>query len=210
MSRTMPTIRNVVFDIGNVLIRWDSLAIVSAAFGLSGEEARARRHALFVESDLWRALNRGEMTEVEAQQAYVDAGLLDPAEAERMFAEVYASLHLLPDTPPLMERLADSGYRLFALTDNVTEVVRYLSKTHAWWSKFEGVTVSADVGCLKPDPRIYRHVIDTNAILPEETVFFDDVDINVKGATKMGMHAFVFTDAAHAEIDLRSLGVELK
>ena len=203
------TIRNIVFDIGNVLVRWDSLGIVEAAFGLSGEEAKARRHALFGETDIWRALNRGEHTEAGAKAAYVAAGLLTADEAEAMFAALYDSLHLLEDTPPLMERLKAAGYRIFALTDNVREIVAHLEGTHDWWAHFEHVTNSAEVGVLKPDPRIYAHLLDTNVLAPEETVFFDDMPGNVAGAQAAGMHAFVFTDAAQAERDLRSLGVEL-
>ena len=203
----MATIRNIVFDIGNVFVRWDPPAIIEAAFGLSGEAARARRRALFVESDIWRALNRGEYTEAEAKQAYVDAGLLNADEAEQLFAAIYASFHLLPDTPPLMDRLADAGYRIFALTDNVREIVAHLAATHDWWARFEAVTNSAEVGVLKPDPRIFRHVLEGNALVPEETVFFDDMPGNVAGARDMGMHAFLFTDAAQAERDLQTLGV---
>ena len=203
------TIRNVVFDIGNVLVRWDSLGIVEATFGLKGEEAKARRHALFGETDIWRALNRGEHTEAGAKTAYVEAGLLTADEADAMFAALYDSLHLLVDTPPLMERLVKAGYRLFALTDNVHEIVAHLADTHEWWAMFEAVTNSAAIGCLKPDPRMYRHLLDTNGLVPEETVFLDDMPGNVAGAHAAGMHAFVFTDAAQAERDLRSLGVEL-
>ena len=204
------TIRNVVFDIGNVLVRWDSLGIVEAAFGLSGEEARVRRHALFGATDIWRALNRGEHTEAGAKAAYVAAGLLTEDEADAMFTALYDSLHLLEDTPPLMERLKAAGYRIFALTDNVREIVAHLEGTHDWWAHFEHVTNSAEVGVLKPDPRIYAHLLDTNALTPEETVFFDDMPGNVAGARDAGMHAFVFTDAAQAERDLESLGVELR
>ena len=202
-------IRNVVFDIGNVLVRWDPLRIVETAFGLSGDAATARRQALFGESDIWRALNRGELSEPEAKRTYVAAGLLNADEAERLFAEIYAGLHLLTDTPPLMERLEAAGYRLFALTDNVHEIVAHLSREHPWWASFEGVVSSAAVGCLKPDPRIFRHLLDEHRLEPQETVFFDDLPDNVAGARDAGMHAFVFTDAAQAEADLRSLGVEL-
>ena len=202
-------IRNDVYDIGNVLVRWDSLGIVEAAFGLSGEEAKARRHALFGETDIWRALNRGEHTEAGAKTAYVEAGLLTADEADAMFAALYDSLHLLEDTPPLMERLKAAGYRIFALTDNVREIVAHLSDQYAWWALFEGVTNSAELGCLKPDPRMYRHVLETNGLAAEETVFLDDMPGNVEGARAAGMHAFVFTDAAQAERDLRSLGVAL-
>jgi len=205
----VPVIKNIVFDIGNVLVRWDSLAIVEAAFGLAGDAALTRRHALFVESDIWRALNRGEHSETGAKRAYVEAGHLTEDEAERLFAALYDSLHLLEDTPPLMERLAAAGYCLFALTDNVREIVAHLEERHGWWGMFEGVTNSAELGCLKPDPRIYRHLIESNGLVPHETVFLDDMPGNVAGARKAGMHAFVFTDAAQAEQDLRLFGVTL-
>ncbi len=204
-----PAIKNIVFDIGNVLVRWDSLAIVEAAFGLAGNEALTRRHALFVESDIWRALNRGEHTEAGAKRAYVEAGRLTEDEAERLFAALYESLHLLADTPPLMERLAAAGYRLFALTDNVREIVAHLEERHGWWAMFEGVTNSAELGCLKPDPRIYRHLVESNGLVPHETVFLDDMPGNVAGAHAAGLHAFVFTDAAQAERDLRSIGIDV-
>ena len=198
-SEAVGPIKNIVFDIGNVLVRWDSLGIVEAAFGLTGDEAKARRHALFGETDIWRALNRGEHSEAGAKVAYVEAGLMTEPEADAMFAALYDSLHLLEDTPPLMERLKAAGYRLVA----------HLEGTHDWWGHFEHVTNSAEVGVLKPDPRIYAHLLDTNGLVPEETVFFDDMPGNVAGAHAAGMHAFVFTDAAQAERDLQSLGVTL-
>lgn len=196
-----------MFDIGNVLVRWNPRGIVEAAFGLDGDAAHARWQALFVEADIWRALNRGEHTEAGAKRAFVEAGHCTEAEAEALFEALYASLHLIEDTPPLMERLKAAGYRLFALTDNVHEIVAYLSDRHEWWSMFEGISNSAEIGCLKPDPRIYRHLLETNGLNAGETVFLDDIPGNVEGARAMGMHAFVFTSAAQAEADLRSLGV---
>jgi putative hydrolase of the HAD superfamily len=202
-------IRNVVFDIGNVLVRWDSRGIVEAAFGLTGDAAHTRWQALFVEADIWRALNRGEHTEAGAKRAFVEAGHCTEDEAEALWAALYASLHIIEDTPPLMARLKAAGYRLFALTDNVREIVAHLSDQHAWWALLEGVTNSAELGCLKPDPRMYRHVLETNGLAAEETVFLDDMPGNVEGARQAGMHALVFTDAAQAERDLRSLGVAI-
>ena len=205
----MSAVRNVVFDIGNVFVRWDPLAIVEAAFGVTGEDALARRAAIFAENDIWRALNRGEYTEAGAREAYVEAGLFGVEEADRFFAAVYDSLHLLEDTPRLLERLVASGYRTFALTDNVIEIVQHLSDSHDWWAHFEGVTNSGEVGVLKPDMAMFRHVLDTNGIAACETVFFDDMPRNVEGARKTGMHAFLFTDAAQAERDLATLGVRV-
>ena len=205
----MSAIRNIVFDIGNVFVRWDPLAIVEAAFGISGDDALARRQAIFADNDIWRALNRGEYTQDGARDAYVEAGLFTQDEAHGFFAAVYDSFHLLEDTPPLLERLVAADYRTFALTDNVIEVVAHLSQTHDWWAHFEGVTNSAEVGVLKPDPAMYAHVLETNGLAPHETVFFDDMPRNVDGAKAAGMHACLFTDAAQAERDLATLGVQV-
>jgi putative hydrolase of the HAD superfamily len=205
----MAEIKNVVFDIGNVLVRWDPLGIVERAFGLWGEEASVKRDALFRESDLWHALNRGEMTEAETKAAFVAAGLLSLDEVEAFFLAIYANMLPIEGTSDLMSRLCDAGYSVFALTDNVREVVAHLSTTRDWWSLFDGVTNSAEIGVLKPDPMIYRHLLETNGLVPDETVFLDDMDYNVVGAHAMGMQAFVFTDAAQAERDLRSIGVRV-
>ena len=198
-----------MFDIGNVLVRWDSRGIVEAAFGVSGDEAHGRWQTLFVEADIWRALNRGEHTEASAKRAFVEAGHLTEDEADALWHALYDSLHLIEDTPPLMARLNEAGYRLFALTDNVREIVAHLSEMHEWWALFEGVTNSAELGCLKPDPKMYAHVLEANGLKAEETVFLDDMPGNVAGAHEAGMHAFVFTDAAQAERDLLRLGVTL-
>ncbi|WP_375291481.1 HAD family hydrolase [Qipengyuania sp.] len=200
-------IRNIVFDIGNVLVTWDSLAIVQAAFGLEGDTAAERRRALFVTTDIWLALNRGEMSVEDTKRAYMAEGLMDADEAERFFVAVYDSFAPIAGTEALMRRLKDAGFRLFALTDNVHEIVAHLKDTHRFWPLFEGATVSAEVGLLKPDPLIYRHLLDSHDLEAEETVFFDDIPRNVEGARDAGIQAFLFTTAEQAEADLASLGI---
>lgn len=202
-----PAIRNIVFDIGNVLVRWDPHAIVGRAFGDSHEDVDQVRHRVFVDSDIWRSLNRGQLTVAQAKQAYVRDGLLAASGADRLFAEIFASLDPVEGTERLMRRLADSGYRLFALTDNVHEIVAHLQERYDFWPLFEGVANSADIGVLKPDQRIYRHLLETHELCPQDSVFLDDVAANIDGAKAVGMHGFVFTTAAQAESNLRSIGV---
>ena len=201
-------IRNIVFDVGNVLVRWDPLGIVQAAYGLEGEAAESKREAIFGTSDHFRALNRGEMTVEETKAAYVAEGVLDEKEAHALFAALFESLTPVPGTEELMVRLKNAGFGIYALTDNVHEIVAYLKETRSFWPHFQGAAVSADIGCLKPDPRIYLHLLETHGLEPEATVFFDDLPGNVAGAKEHGMHAFVFTTAEQMEADLATLGVE--
>ena len=51
---------------------------------------------------------------------------------------------------------------------------------------------------VKPMPEIYRHVLDTYDLLPEESLFIDDMPMNVSGALQVGMDGFVFRGDAEA------------
>ena len=200
-------IRNIVFDIGNVVVRWDPTLIIERTFEQPDQTERIR-DAIFGHP-IWFSLNRGEVTEPEAKQAYANAlGLADDV-LEKLFFHIKDSQSLRDDTIALMSSLQAQDYRLFALTDNVHEIVQYLKETYPFWTMFEHATVSADVGTLKPSAEIFHHLLSTNELAAEETLFFDDVPKNVAGAKQVGMNAFVFDDAATAIRDLRSLGVSV-
>ena len=201
-------IRNIVFDIGGVLIGWDPPGIVGRTFG-GADASRERVLELFSNCDIWLALNRGELTQAEAMEAYRRDHAMSEEEVERFFAEIFACLELIAETPPLMRRLSAAGYRLFALSDNVREIVTHLRARDDFWHLFEGTVISAEVGVLKPNPAIYEHLLDTHRLVAKETVFLDDVERNVAGARAVGMHARLFTDVAQAERDLAELGIVL-
>ncbi|MCL1127529.1 HAD family hydrolase [Shewanella surugensis] len=59
----------------------------------------------------------------------------------------------------LLERVRTSGYRVYALTDNVIEIVDYLQSTYQLWDLFDGVIVAVEVGCLKPHADIFNHLL---------------------------------------------------
>ena len=187
MQPNRPTIRNIVFDIGNVVVRWDPALISVRAFGQAEATAEVVR-SIFADP-LWLQLNRGEITEAEAKRAYCDGLERDPDHLDRLFFHIKDSQALIPGTVELMERLAKAGYRVFALSDNVQEIVLYLRQRYDFWKHFEGVVISAELGVLKPDPGIFGHLLQTFALEPEETVFLDDVLRNVEGARAVNMHA---------------------
>lgn len=201
-------IRNVIFDIGNVVVPWDPHAIARSALGderVSDPDFRSP----FAGSETWIAVNRGEHSLEEARALFVKRHNLDNDDIDRLYDALFESMVLIEGTVPLMRELDSAGYRLFALTDNVHEIVAHLKKRHDFWELFEAAAVSAELGFLKPDPRIYQHVLETGSLDPSETLFFDDVIGNVAGAEAVGMVARVFTDAATARSDLIELGVKL-
>lgn len=200
----VPAIRNIILDIGNVIVRWDPPGIITRCFGAAAATPDFIR-AVFG-PDIWHPLNRGEITGDEARLRYqAELGFTAP-QANDLFTAINASLTLIAPTIALMERIAAAGYRMFALSDNVHELVTYLKEHHDFWRFFDGAIISAKVGLLKPDPAIFECLLTTYDLQANQCVFFDDMPGNVAGAQSVGLYAFVFTDAVKAEADLLGLG----
>ena len=201
-------IRNIVFDVGNVLVPWDPAGIERSAFGKARVEAEGFVPPLRG-NPVWLAVNRGELSLEEAKAVYVAEHGFTPQDIDALWEALYASFPLITDTRAMMDELKEAGYRLFAITDNVHEIVAQLKREYDFFDLFEVAAVSAELGVLKPDPRIYRWLLDTAEIEAGESVFLDDVQRNVDGAKAVGMEACLFTTAAKAREDLRALGVAL-
>lgn len=198
-------IKNVVFDVGNVLVRWSPIEIVRLTFG-NDVDAEALAKDLFT-SAIWLDLNKGLITETQAKQRYQLEKQLSESEAERFFYYVKHTQLLIYGSVDLLKRIKSAGYRVFALTDNVVEIVEYLKATYDFWPLFEGTTVSAEFGLLKPQPEIYQSLLETHQLLAKETVFLDDMPYNVEGAREVGIEAIQFKHAEQCECKLKAMGL---
>ncbi|MBD0785598.1 HAD family phosphatase [Vibrio sp. Y2-5] len=200
-------IKNVVFDIGNVVVRWAPLEIIRLTFGDSNTvEERAK---LIFQSETWLRLNKGEITENEAKAQYKDALGLTELECERLFYYVKQTQILIYGSVDLIKRCKSAGFNVLALTDNVHEIVSHLKSTYTFWDLFDGAIVSAEVGLLKPQPEIYQLLLSRYALNASETVFIDDMPNNVKGAEFVGISVIQFENVVQCELALRLLGVRV-
>jgi putative hydrolase of the HAD superfamily len=201
-------IRNVVFDVGNVFVRWSPSEIVRRCFDLATDsDANLKRAETLFRSQIWRRLNLGELTQLEAELAYQTQLGLTQDETQKLFFHVMDHQELIDGTVAIAQRLKQSGYRVFGLTDNVHEIVAYHKTRHRFWELFEGCVVSAEIGLMKPDPAIFRHLLETFELTAAETAFFDDHPLNIDGARSVGMEARLFTTASRCEEDLRALAL---
>nr|WP_086939933.1 HAD family phosphatase [Thaumasiovibrio occultus] len=198
-------VKNVVFDIGNVMVRWSPHEIVRLTFG-DGDETERTATEIF-QSSIWLDLNKGLLTEPEAKTRYQAALGLSALECERLFYYVKQTQILLYGSESLLKRVKAAGYRVYALTDNVHEIVEFLQSTYRFWSLFDGATVSADLGLLKPQPEIYQSLLTQHKIEAVETVFIDDMPHNIAGAEAVGLYGIQYKNAAQCEADLKALGL---
>ena len=199
------SIRNIVFDIGNVFVRWAPEEIIRLTFGLNCDKGEISPE-LF-QSAIWKSLNKGEITEGDASLKYQNEFNWSNEDCQRFFYYVKATQLEIYGTFELAIQLKEAGYSLYALTDNVNEIVDFLKRTFEFWPIFDGTTVSAEVGILKPAPEIYRKLLSMHGITASETVFIDDMPYNIEGAESQGIAGIQFSSADQCAQDLRDMGV---
>lgn len=201
------TLKNVVFDIGNVLVRWSPREIVRLTFGDEVDDL-ALATQLF-RSELWMALNRGELTEDEIKQQFQTQFDLSQAQVDTLFYYIKHTQIPIYGSTELVKRVRDAGYSTYALTDNVHEIVAHLKQQYDFWNLFKGAIVSAEEGCLKPSAEIFNRLLDKYSLKAEECVFIDDVLANIEGAARLGFKTVLFKNAAQCEAELKYLGLHL-
>jgi putative hydrolase of the HAD superfamily len=196
-------IKNIVFDIGNVMVKWSPMDIVKNTFGEQAD-INTWLKCIFA-SPTWFELNRGEVTEAQAIDIYLSTTSMTPEQAAMLFRQVKETQVLL-GTHELLPRL-QNNYQLFALTDNIHEVVHHLKQQYDFWDYFNGVVVSAEIGSMKPQPEIFQHLLNNYQLQATETLFIDDHLPNVIGAQAVGLHAFQFVGVDDCKQQLEKFGI---
>ena len=202
-------IRNIVFDMGEVLLRFDRDVFLDR-YGVTGEDRKLLMREVYLSLE-WSRMDRGSLTDEEA------AELICKRVPERLHDTVRKLVGMWdrPILPidgmyELVEELKGLGYRIYLLSNASIRQPDYWVKLPA--SKFfDGTMVSAYEHLVKPQPEIYRRLCERFSILPEESVFIDDATPNVEGAFFCGFHALVFHgDAGEMREKLRALGVPVR
>lgn len=201
----MTEIRHIVFDIGKVLIHYDPDLPFSRLIPDVGERRwffdNVCTHDWNIEQD------RGRTWE-EAESLLI---ALHPAHAEniRNFRRHWHEMvpHAYEDSVALMLELLDAGHDVTMLTNFAADTFVEARRKFPFLDRPRGVTVSGEVGLIKPDPGIYDLHAESFGLDPAATIFIDDSPKNVEGAKQAGWQAVLFQNAKALEEDLERFGI---
>ena len=112
-------------------------------------------------------------------------------------------------TVAILEELRARGIRLLALTNWSTETFPIAQARYEFLEYFEGILVSGHERLAKPDPAIFRLLIQRYAVDLAATVFIDDSQRNVAASNLVGLKALYFTSPSQLRRDLHALGLPL-
>ncbi len=195
--------RNVIFDLGGVVLDWDPDAILEGYYTDLKERATMKA-ALFKHPD-WLQMDRGTLTESEALERLEQRTGRPVAELSGLFDAVRSSLLPKPDTVALVKSLARRDVPLYCLSNMPASTFAYLREQHEFWDAFRGIVISGEIKMAKPEREIFEYLLRRYALAPAETVFVDDHPPNIQAAQALGLHTVLFRDARQCALELERL-----
>lgn len=188
-------IKNIVFDIGGVLINFRTRYVMRECLHFDAETTEAVYKAV-IQNPLWSELDRGLLPkeDVIAQMKKSTLEKYQPA-IDTFFGTAQEQLSVSFDySARWLKSLKERGYNIFLLSNYPKDLFELHCKTSFTFLGYtDGHIVSAYLKHIKPEPEIYKALFDTYHLVPAECVFMDDLEKNVEGARAMGMHAIHFT-----------------
>ena len=201
----MTEIRHIVFDIGKVLIHYDPNLPFSRFIPDPAERewffGNVCTHEWNLEQDRGRTWEEAEALLIAEHPQH--------EENIRNFRRHWHEMvpHSYDDSVAIMLGLIDQGRDVTMLTNFAADTLREARGRFDFLNKPRGVTVSGEVGLLKPDVAIYQLHARSFGLEPAATIFIDDTPTNVEGAQAAGWQSVLFTGAERLKADLAERGV---
>lgn len=192
-------IKNIIFDLGNVLIRFQPADYLKET-GLNEKEAEFINREIY-QSREWIELDRGIISRKEALKSVYARNPLKKQLLEQHsdFMKVLTPIECNTHLP---EELKAAGYKIFYLTNYHKDLFSRTVRRYDFFHFFDGGVVSAHVKHIKPEPEIYNILLEKYDLLPEESLFIDDSENNTKAAEKIGLNVIHLTDPKTLENQL--------
>lgn len=196
-------IRNIIFDIGNVLadFRWKGF-LQDKGFddAMTGRIARAS-----VESPVWNEVDRGEwdMERLMAEFVKQDPGI--EAELHIAFDDLKGIVTKRDYAIPWIKELKAKGYGVYYLSNFSEKAYEDCAEALDFLPYTDGGILSYRDKVIKPDEKIYQLLLSRFGLKAEECVFLDDTLRNVEAAQKLGFHGICFRTREQAEEELGKL-----
>ena len=202
----MPSsIQAILFDFGNVLVKWDMHNIYDAHFPSPADVDAFLEEVRFFEwnSHMDRGLPFSEGV-ARASAQFPHYAHLFQLWSDRWFDTVCEPIE---GSIAIARVLKEAGYPLYILSNVSEEKFPQARKAHAFLSMFEDIFISSEFGLVKPEPEIFRQTLQRMNRPAEEVIFIDDALANIESARKLGLQSIHFQSPAQLERELKTLQI---
>ena len=184
-------IRNMVFDIGNVLMDFRWKEYMRSLFGEDETLIQTINQGIW-HNGCWAAMDKGEMDGAATLRSAVAFSPQYEKEIKLTLDRVALAFHKFGYAVPWVQELKGMGLNVYYLSNYSAFSIAANPDVLNFIPYMDGGVFSFEVKAVKPEPEIYRCLCDKYGLKPEECLFTDDVPANVKGAQACGFQGIVF------------------
>ncbi|MDR3624310.1 MAG: HAD family phosphatase [Chlamydiales bacterium] len=195
--------KNIVFDLGGVLLEWAPQKFLSQVFENSDSVPDELVHIF--NSSYWTDYDAGKISRED---------LLNHLSLHYDRDQLILFINQLPQLlRPVaeMERILDDlkskGYKIYSLSNTPQEIFYELNEIYDLFKKFDGKVASFQIKSSKPSPLIYQTLLSLYHLKPEECLFIDDRAENVLGAQDCGIKGILYLNPKQLKNTLKELGI---
>jgi epoxide hydrolase-like predicted phosphatase len=178
-------IKNIVFDLGNVLISFKP-----ADYFVKNNYSTNIINKILTDifgSEEWLKLDNGDISTPEAINSIALKSSLKKEEITHIFNLRTELMFPLDQNVRILPDLKKRGFKLYFLSNFPLDIFEEINTGYYFFSHFDGGIISSEVKFSKPDIRIYEILVEKYSLIPQECIYIDDIEINVKGAESLGM-----------------------
>lgn len=169
-------VRNIIFDLGNVIIKGTHSSIIIEL--AKNEEERNFIKDKFLKSPEWNLMDLGRITN---EEAIIEIKKRNELKFEKLIEtslhEWYKNLYVNEDIVELAKKLKAQNYNIYVLSNMAKATYAYL-KSIEFFKLCDGIVISAYENVKKPDERIFKILLERYNLKAEECLFIDDDDTN--------------------------------
>lgn len=197
-------IKNIVFDLGRVVINFDPVSYLKR-LGLDDKTSKLLGDVVF-EGEEWKECDEGKYgSNKELIPVLIKRYPEYQKEIELALNEKWEEiLTLKEESAKLIKKLKQQGFNIYILS-NLSLDAHNAVKKYDCFNYVDGGIYSYQAKLCKPDRRIYTELIDKYNLEPEETIFIDDREENIRAAEELGIYGIVFKDAENAENEIQEI-----
>ncbi|MDO5517556.1 MAG: HAD family phosphatase [Clostridium sp.] len=181
-------IKNIVFDIGNVLLEFNPKEYLKSK--ISEDKIEDVYEAIFLSRE-WPMLDRGTITEEQAIINIVNRNKENKELIISAFDNWYELLKPIRASVDVLQKLKENKYNVYFLSNFHLKSFKYVTRKFDFFNLFNGGVLSYEEKLLKPEKEIYETLIERYHLKKEETVFIDDTEKNVAAAIRIGINGIV-------------------
>ena len=185
-------VKNVVFDLGNVLLDFNSDEII--ADYVKDEKLHQQISENIFNSKEWILLDRGEITAKEATNRFIKR----MPDKEKLVREIMDNwkhyLTPIQANVEVLNNIAQKPINLYVLSNFHKEAFEEVYEKYDFFNHFDGMIISYREKTVKPERKIYEKLINRYNLKPDTTLFIDDSERNIEAAKKLGFKTIHFND----------------